>query len=166
MNLNHACWAKSKVRANTSHLFYSDHRTSENVDTRDGSACGSSSLTACEAPVRLEKPPPDACASCKGVWDSWVAAGQHPVSTPHPPKQSEVTRKQRRRASHDASCAAYLAGATPEQAIAAGRKAYAGAQPHLPSEAEVKLAANLLAGLSVKTHPPLISNDADDAEIK
>lgn len=171
MNLSDACWAKSKVRANTWHLFYAAKPSRDNnADTCDGSACGMSGLSACEAPTVFADTtgkataPPGACAGCLTIWDSWVRTSEPPTVSPYPEKQSTATRKQRRQAAHDASCEAYTNGATPEEAVLAGRRAYAAAAGlPLPTKEDIahetKLAKNLLAGLSIKSHPPLINTD-------
>lgn len=114
MNLNDACWARSRVKKDTCHLFFANDAAGS--DNFDGSACGLSSLTACETPERYvdaqakRKAPADACPSCKGIWNSWNTVGAIAVSSPHSkkPKQERTrTPKQQSDAAYDALCSAH-----------------------------------------------------------
>lgn len=167
------CWAHSKVKP-VWHLFYD--AVGLNADTRDGSACGMSSLKACEEPKQFYDTddrttyPPHACVSCKLIWDSWGTAGGISLKSPHPstrePGRSNTPRQVRRTAARLAELEAKANGATPEEATLEGRRAYAAsANKPLPTrevlEHQLQLAKNRLAGLNVNTHPPLISNEKE-----
>lgn len=166
------CWAHSKVKP-VWHLFYD--AVGLNADTRDGSACGMSSLKACEEPKQFYDTddrttyPPQACVSCKLIWDSWGTSTMLSLKSPHPKETglSNSTRQVRRTAARLAELEAKANGASPEEAVLEGRRAYAAsANKPLPTrevlERQVQLAKNRLAGLNVNTHPPLVALTKED----